>query len=77
MLPHLVFVIARPLEITAMDNVSKSGTKLSFEELQLDNEDAPQLKRGTDADVAAMTRMNKKQVLRVGHDHYRFNFTTS
>lgn len=46
----------------------KPGSKLSFEELQIENEDVSQAKRGTDADIRDMTRMGKKQVLRVRHN---------
>ncbi|GAB7350015.1 hypothetical protein MBLNU459_g0689t1 [Dothideomycetes sp. NU459] len=47
-----------------MDSVTKSGSRLSFQEMQLDHEEVPDVKRGTDADVQDMSRMGKTQVLR-------------
>ena len=50
-----------------MSDVGKPTHKLSFEEMPLDHEDLPEIKKGTDADAQDMIRMGKKQVLRVSH----------
>jgi len=43
----------------------KPTHKLSFEEVPSENGSVPEVKKGTDADAADMSRMGKKQVLRV------------
>jgi hypothetical protein len=48
-----------------MSVAGKPTHKLSFEEVPSENGSVPDVKKGTDADAADMSRMGKKQVLRV------------
>jgi len=48
-----------------MSVTGKPTHRLSFEEVPSENGTLPEIKKGTDADAADMTRMGKKQVLRV------------
>ncbi|THW48713.1 amino acid transporter [Aureobasidium pullulans] len=47
-----------------MSVTGKPTHRLSFEEVPSENGTLPEIKKGTDADAADMTRMGKKQVLR-------------
>lgn len=51
--------------LVAMSVTGKPTHRLSFEEVPSENGTLPEIKKGTDADAADMTRMGKKQVLRV------------
>jgi choline transport protein len=48
-----------------MSVAGKPAHRLSFEEVPSENGSVPEVKKGTDADAADMSRMGKKQVLRV------------
>lgn len=48
-----------------MSVTGKPAHRLSFEEVPSENGSLPEVKKGTDADAADMSRMGKKQVLRV------------
>jgi choline transport protein len=48
-----------------MSVAGKPTHRLSFEEVPSENGSVPDVKKGTDADAADMSRMGKKQVLRV------------
>ena len=48
-----------------MDNTTKPSSRLSLEELSSDGQYLPEDERGTDKDMQDMTRIGKKQVLRV------------
>lgn len=48
-----------------MSTAGKPTHRLSFEEVSPENGSLPDIKKGTDADAADMTRMGRKQVLRV------------
>jgi choline transport protein len=48
-----------------MSVAGKPTHRLSFEEVPSENGSIPEIKKGTNADAADMSRMGKKQVLRV------------